>query len=122
MFLQCGRVPPGRKAPTKMSQVREWKKGPEKGRIQSKVIFRKETGQEGRAVRQQTLDNSRRLSTRRRRWRSTSKEASTRGSKVMWATLIGYQSRVGSTVVSTRVGGNQGLSTSNRESEGMLGR
>ena len=103
-----------------MSQVSEWKKGPEKGRIQSKVIFRKETIREGRAVRQQTLDNSHRLSTRRRRWRSTSKEASTRGSRVMWATLIGYRSRVGSTVASTRVGGNQDLSISNRESEGML--
>ena len=103
-----------------MSQVRKGEKGPEKGRIQSKVIFRKETGREGRAVRRQTLDNSRHLSTRRRLWRSTSKEASTRGSRVMWATLIGYRSRVGSTVASTRVGGNQGLSISNRESEGML--
>ena len=71
-------------------------------------------------MRRQTLDNSRRLSTRRRRWRSTSKEASTRGSRVMWATLIGYRSRGGSTVAKTRVGGNQGLSISNRESEGML--
>ena len=127
-FSQCGRVPPGRKAPTKISQVTNLESDFE---INAMIFWQRWNAWEQYLCRkglaawgwaQQTawrLGSSHLPSIQQLQWNKSTQASRASSTKQATLSTPGYMSRA-STAASTRVGASQEISTSSRGSETNL--